>query len=425
MVKKYNSKRDKAAAPKGQAAWEGWSLRGTKRVMDVELFLDGQAKWEEDSPHWLAMMYEIFRHAANKGQKEAEHTVHWGCQEGLPKVNPEVDLSAIQLVSPKTTKEEILSLYLEVYKQQRLPGPPPGEPELMQEVVSSFEGHQGLRESRASSATMRPQSEDAWPLKSGVPGRKETSVEQSLANVREAHQKALAVAAALEGEIERLSHPLSQRQLEVRARSKSKDCQTYGSTECKKRWHQVRFSDTPTSLPLAKENMGSGGEELTPEDSDHGEPPELEPGVTSFLTGLAENSEEEGSPPEPLVGELHKWVMWKAKATKTPDWWRELLALLGVPNCKKLAWQIQASFSHPRRATEMEEMKYHCHAPPAPLCLLWDHFLLPPSTIFACRDIWEVQREKTIAYAHALQYWAEKSNLSTGGQLHWLAESVK
>ena len=370
MVRKYKSKRDKAAATKGWAAQEGQSIRETERVMDVKLFLEGQAKWEEDSPHQLAMMYKMFRHAADEGQKEAEHTVCQGCWEGLPKLDPEADLSAIQLVGPETTKEEILSLYLEVYKQQKLPGSLPGEPELMQEMVSSFEGHQGWRESRASSATMRPQSEDAQTSKSGVHGRKETSVEQSLANVREAHQKALAMAAALEGGIERLSCPLSWRWLEVRARLKSKDCWMYGSTECNKRWHQVQFSNTPTTLPLAKENMGSGEEELTPEDSDLGKQPELEPGVTSFLTRLGESSKEEGSPPEPPVGEVCKWVMWKAEATKSPDWWRKLLALLGVPDCKKLAKQIQALFSHPRRATEMEEMKYHCHAPPAPLCLL-------------------------------------------------------
>ena len=40
-------------------------------------------------------------------------------------------------------------------------------------------------------------------------------VEQSLANMRETHQKVLAMAAALKGEIERLSYPLSQRQLAV------------------------------------------------------------------------------------------------------------------------------------------------------------------------------------------------------------------
>ena len=169
---------------------------------------------------------------------------------------------------------------------------------------------------------MRPWSNDTQPPKSGVPGKREISIEWSLATVREAHQKALAAAAALEGEIERLSHPLSWRQPEVRVRSKSKDHWMHGSTECKKRWHQVWFSDTHTTYQLARENMGSGKEELTPEDSDLGKPPELEPGATSFLTRSAERSEEEGPPPEPPVGELLEWVTWEARATDTPDLWR-------------------------------------------------------------------------------------------------------
>ena len=32
----------------------------------------GQTKWEEDSPHQLVMLYEMFRHAADKGQTEVE-----------------------------------------------------------------------------------------------------------------------------------------------------------------------------------------------------------------------------------------------------------------------------------------------------------------------------------------------------------------
>ena len=75
MVKKYKSKKDKAAATKGWAAQEGQSVRETERVMDVELFLEGQTKWEKDSPYHLAMMYEMFQHAANEGQKGAECTV--------------------------------------------------------------------------------------------------------------------------------------------------------------------------------------------------------------------------------------------------------------------------------------------------------------------------------------------------------------
>ena len=75
MMQKYGSKRDKALATKGQAAKEGLSLQEAERVMDIELFLEGQAKWEADSPHCLMMLYKMFHHAADQGQKEAEQTV--------------------------------------------------------------------------------------------------------------------------------------------------------------------------------------------------------------------------------------------------------------------------------------------------------------------------------------------------------------
>ena len=51
VVKRYRSKRDKAAATKGWAAKGGRSVQETERMMDVELFFEGQAKWEADSPH--------------------------------------------------------------------------------------------------------------------------------------------------------------------------------------------------------------------------------------------------------------------------------------------------------------------------------------------------------------------------------------
>ena len=43
--------------------------------MDVELFLELQSRWPEDSPHWLVILYEMFQHAAIEGQEEAEQTV--------------------------------------------------------------------------------------------------------------------------------------------------------------------------------------------------------------------------------------------------------------------------------------------------------------------------------------------------------------
>ena len=104
---------------------------------------------------------------------------------------------------------------------------------------------------------------------------------------------------------------------------------------------------------------------MATKDPDLAELLELEPRVTSFLRGSAENSEEEEEvpPPEPPVRDLWEWVTWKAETTETPDWWRELLAVPGVPNCKKLARKIQASFSYPERASEVNKTENDCQAP--------------------------------------------------------------
>ena len=111
--------------------------------------------------------------------------------------------------------------------------------------------------------------------------------------------------------------------------------------------------------------------------------------------------------------------------TETPDCGRELLVVLGMPNCKRLAQKVQASFSHPKRASEVNEMKNHCQAP-LPHCVSLEGISSCLQILsLTCQDIREIWREKIIAYSHAFQYWAEKSDLPNGGQPHWLAKSVK
>ena len=44
-------------------------------AMDVELSLELQSSWPEDSPHCLVILHEMFRHAAIEGWKEAEQTI--------------------------------------------------------------------------------------------------------------------------------------------------------------------------------------------------------------------------------------------------------------------------------------------------------------------------------------------------------------
>ena len=156
LTLKYGSKTDKALATKGWAKREGLSVQETQRAMDVELFLEGQERWEADSPHHLMMLHKMLQHTLQQGQREVEHMVCHGCRQGLPKLDPEVDVSAVQLVGPHTSRKEIESLYHEVFKLWRLPGSPPGEPELVAEVVSLLEVCQKWEESEMPQMAREP-----------------------------------------------------------------------------------------------------------------------------------------------------------------------------------------------------------------------------------------------------------------------------
>ena len=97
----------------------------------------------------------------------------------------------------------------------------------------------------------------------------------------------------------------------------------------------------------------------------------------------------------------------------------------GVDYYQKLAPEVQASFQLLKRAIKLHQVGNYQQAPPAPLCLLQKNFLLPPDSIFACWDIWEIQHEKMVAYAQALQFRAEKINPPSKGKPCLLVESVK
>ena len=66
-----------------------------------------------------------------------------GSQHGLPHLDLQEDVSAIQSVGPCTSREEIRDLYYQVYKLRRLPRSLPCGPEqaseLMRDMVSSLE----------------------------------------------------------------------------------------------------------------------------------------------------------------------------------------------------------------------------------------------------------------------------------------------
>ena len=148
--------------------------------------------------------------------------------------------------------------------------------------------------------------------------------------------------------------------------------------------------------------------------------------VASFLRGLPKTSKDEGeetSSESPVI-EFSWWVPWKAKICKTPEWWSELSTVPGKDDHRKLAREVRASFGLPCWMWELGAREATLQAPPAAPCLCRQKFMPPAESIYACRDIREVPREKVVAYARALQHWAEQNNLPAGGEPCLLAKSV-
>ena len=50
---------------------------------------------------------------------------------------------------------------------------------------------------------------------------------------------------------------------------------------------------------------------------------------------------------EPSVSDVETWLEWLAKHLRTPTWWMELQAILGIRDPQKLAQKIRTSFYIP------------------------------------------------------------------------------
>ena len=123
----------------------------------------------------------------------------------MPQLNPEAGAPTIQLVGPEMTKEELLEIYLEVYKLHRLPGSPPGEPAILEEIMASVPDHPHSEEDQTSEAMVQSCPGGSHSSRSRAPHRRNNdSVEKSLATVCKVHQKALATISTLGKEIKRL-----------------------------------------------------------------------------------------------------------------------------------------------------------------------------------------------------------------------------
>ena len=283
----------------------------------------------------------------------------------MPQLSPEVGIPAIQLVGPEMTKEELLDIYLEVYKLHQLPGSPPGEPVVLEEIMASVPVCMQSEEGATHEAATQPPSRGSHPSRSRAPHweRRDNSIDRSLTTMHRAHQKALAAVATIEEEINWLSHtrPCSK----SRARSKSKDSQRPSQEGWKKRHCQVRFADEAAPSQSANPKTPLGEKGAKGRGSDLEEQPELKPMVSSFLQGSPETLDDEGKkmPPEPAISDLSQWVLWRAERCVTLKWWAELSAVPGKEDTRKLTREVRASFDLPQWLQELDSREATLQAP--------------------------------------------------------------
>ena len=292
--------------------------------------------------------------------------------------------------------------------------------------MASVPDHPQSEEDKTREAAVQPHPGGSHSPRSSTPHRRKNndSVERSLATVCEAHQKALAAVSTPEKEIERLN--CTQAHLQSRARSKSRDCQRLSGEGQKKRHCQVRLADEPVPSQSTNPNTPPGEEGSKGRGSDLEEPPELKPMVASFLQGSPETLDDESKkmPLEPTILDFSLWVPWEAERCETPDWWMELSAVSGKEDARKLSREVKVSFRLPQQLQELGSREATLQAPPTLPCLHRKRFMPPANLIFACRDIREIPREKVVAYARALQHWAEQNNLPAGGEPCLLVRSI-
>ena len=90
----------------------------------------------------------------------------------MPQLNPEVGAPTVQLVGPEMTKEELLEIYLEVYKLHRLSGSPPGEPAIWEEIVAKVPDHPHSEEDQTREAAVQSRPRGSHSSRSRAPHRR-------------------------------------------------------------------------------------------------------------------------------------------------------------------------------------------------------------------------------------------------------------
>ena len=386
-----------------QAREMGTSVRETECKIDVRFFLDKYPRWELGTPHWSIILHQMFLHAAERKQKEAECMVcqgHWG---STSEPNPDAGHSAMELVGYWTSHKEIWNIYQSVYLLRRSLGPPSCRDWLRRRMICNILSslQDWLHRCRYPATTGEDAESEEWWSR---PNRWEPYEEALSA----ACQRALDTAEALWGDIERLSWRMrgrSQTCSWTHSQSHSRSCSRSRSRSHSRAHSQCHpQSRSPSRWPRSPSGPPPGRRVTFRE-------PEVELHSRESMGDYLS---------EPSVSDVETWLEWQSQQLGTPGWWSELKAIPGVRDLWKIAHKIWASFYIPKvRMRAFLEQEYS--VPPAPKCLNRNAFL--PDDL-SYQDIHQQPILLTVAYARGLQYWAEKLNPLESPDLCPLAGSV-
>ena len=203
----YGGRTRKSQIDREQAREMGTSMREAEHRIDIGLFLDKYPRWELGTPHSSVILHEMFLHTAERGQKEAEHMVHWGHQGSTSEPYLEAGHSTMALVGYWTSCKEIRDIYQSVYLLRRPLGLPSCGDQMRRRVIHDILSSlkDWLHRCRYPTATSEDlESEEEWH-----PGlNRWEPYEEAL---RVVCQRALDTAEALQGDIERLSQGMRGR----------------------------------------------------------------------------------------------------------------------------------------------------------------------------------------------------------------------
>ena len=202
-------------------------MREAEQWLDTNAYLEEQWHWATGELHCEYLYQQIFSHTAVTDQCSYNHAIHQGQREPSLEWDLGAEPTAMELICPYSTQEEIGDLYQDVYQLWRLPRrgwwEEATKEQLHQDILNSLKECLQLKWPSTQPEEWCRQVPANVPLPDaqlefvaancctykGFTALKEDSCGGMLAIARDDHHWALAAVAVLKDKIEWLSHSIS------------------------------------------------------------------------------------------------------------------------------------------------------------------------------------------------------------------------